>query len=255
MRKCADRGLERWAGKVAVVTGASSGIGRALVRQLSLAKLRVAGVARRHQRLEELAEELPSGQFLPLSFDLRQPGASKAAFVELRKAWGGCDVLVNNAGLGHQAPLTEDHIEAWQEMLELNVLALSACTYEAISDMRCRGDDGHVIHVSSMAAHRVPPGSGMYSATKYAVRALTEALRQELREAKSKIRVTAISPGFVETEFAAHYFRSDEKAREIYSHIKVLSADDVADAIVYALGCPPHMQIHDLLIRPRDQQS
>lgn len=143
--------------------------------------------------------------------------------------------------------------EAWREMLEVNVLALCVCTREAVRDMRERGDVGHVIHVSSMAAHRVPPGSGVYSATKFAVRSLTEGLRQELRALGSGIRVTSVSPGYVETEFAERYHRSGEKARKTYSPFKVLEDVDVADAIAWVLGTPPHMQVHDVLIRPTDQ--
>ena len=129
------------------------------------------------------------------------------------------------------------------------------CTREAVADMRRRGDDGHVVHVSSMAAHRVPPGSGMYSASKYAVRALTEALRQELRAAGSQIRVGAVSPGFVETEFAARYSKSDEAAQETYGQFKVLEPGDVAEAVKYLLSTPPHVQVHDILMRPRDQPT
>ena len=140
-------------------------------------------------------------------------------------------------------------------MLEVNVLALCVCPREAISDMRRRGDDGHVIHVSSMAGHRVPGGSGVYSATKYAVRSLTEGLRMELRGMGSRIRVGSLSPGYVETEFAAHYHKSEDTARETYARFKVLEATDMADAIVYMLACPAHMQVHDLLVRPTDQPS
>jgi NADP-dependent 3-hydroxy acid dehydrogenase YdfG len=121
--------------------------------------------------------------------------------------------------------------------------------------MRKRDDDGHVFHISSMSAHRVPSGSGVYSATKYAVRSLTEGLRLELREQQSQIRVTAISPGYVETEFAAVYHKSEEAAAQTYSQFKVLEADDIANSVVYALGSPPHMQVHDILIRPTHQAS
>src|SRR5690606_13402210 len=144
--------------------------------------------------------------------DLRDERAIDALFSAVRERFGGVDVLVNNAGLGRAAPPTSGATEHWREMLELNVLAPCICTREAIRDMRARGADGHVIHVSSMAAHRVPAGSGVYSATKFAVRSLTEGLRQELRELKSGIRVTAISPGFVETEFAERYHGSADAA-------------------------------------------
>ena len=100
----------------------------------------------------------------------------------------------------------------WREMLEVNVLALCICTREAIADMRKRGDDGHIVHIASMAAYRVPLRSGVYSATKFAVRSLTEGLRCELRAAKSGIRISAVSPGFVETEFAGVYAKGDAAA-------------------------------------------
>lgn len=244
--------MERWRGKTALITGASSGIGAATARLLAQAGMRVAAAARRTERLEALRSE---GEVLPLTVDLRDPVAIARMFSTVREAWGGVDVLVNNAGLGRIAPLMSGETEAWREMLEVNVLALCVCTREAIEDMRRRGDRGHVIHISSMSAHRVPGGSGVYSATKFAVRSLTEGLRQELREAESKIRVTAISPGFVETEFAERYHGDAAKAAETYGRYKVLESIDIARAVEYALAAPDHMQVHDLLIRPTDQPS
>ena len=246
-------GMQRWNGKVALVTGASAGIGAAVARELAEAGMRVAVCARRMDRLEELAKTLPHAEVLPLVVDLRDPIQISAAFDRVREHFGGVDVLVNNAGLGHSAPLVSGDTEEWREMLEVNVLALCVCTREAVAQMRQRGDDGHVIHISSMAAHRVPPASGVYSATKFAVRALTEALRQELRELKSKIRVSAVSPGYVETEFAAHYHKSEDAARETYGRFKVLEPGDVAQAVRYVLASPEHVQVHDVLMRPRDQ--
>jgi NADP-dependent 3-hydroxy acid dehydrogenase YdfG len=249
--------MERWAGRVALVTGASAGIGRATARRLAQGGMKLVLAARRAERLDALAEELAGegAEVFAQPTDLRDPGAIDALFEATRARFGGVDVLINNAGLGHAAPLTSGDTEAWREMLEVNVLALCVCTREAVKDMRARGDDGHVIHVSSMAAHRVPGGSGVYSATKYAVRSLTEGLRQELRALGSAIRVSAISPGFVETEFAARYHRSEEKARETYSRFKVLEDADVAEAIAFTLAAPPHMQVHDILVRPTDQPS
>jgi NADP-dependent 3-hydroxy acid dehydrogenase YdfG len=246
--------MERWKGRVALVTGASSGIGRAIARALVGAGMKVAVCARRAERLDELNAEL-GGDLLTQPTDLRDPDAIAALFAALRERWGGVDVLVNNAGLGHDAPLSSGDTEQWREMLEVNVLALCVCTREALADMRARGDDGHVLHISSMSAHRVPGGSGVYSATKFAVRSLTEGLRKELRELGSNVRVTAISPGFVETGFAAHYHQSEAKARETYSRYKVLEPGDVADSVLYALSAPPHVQIHDVLMRPTAQIS
>jgi len=246
--------MERWRDRVALVTGASSGIGEATARRLSADGLRVVLAARREERLERLAEALP-GDAMVCPVDLRDVASIEGLFEAVRGRWGGVDVLVNNAGLGRMAPLTSGDAEAWREMLEVNVLALCVCTREAVKDMRARGDVGHVLHVSSMAAHRVPSGSGVYSATKYAVRSLTEGLRQELRELGSGIRVSAISPGFVETEFAAVYHGDAEAAAETYGRFKVLEAGDVADAVAWALAAPPHMQVHDILIRPTAQIS
>jgi len=178
-----------------------------------------------------------------------------AEFTAARERFGGVDVLVNNAGLGHAGPLAKGEVEQWREMLEVNVLGLCICTREALADMRARGGRGQIIHIGSMAGQRVPAGAGLYAATKHAVRALTESLRMELREAGDPIRVGEICPGFVETGFAAHYLKSDVKARETYSQFKVLEAGDVAEAVVYMLACPDHVQVHDILMRPTVQPT
>jgi NADP-dependent 3-hydroxy acid dehydrogenase YdfG len=187
--------------------------------------------------------------------DLRDTAAIESLFDRVRNEWGGVDILINNAGLGRRAPLSSGSTEKWREMLEVNVLALCVCTREAVTDMRARGDRGHVVHIASMASHRVPAGSGVYSATKYAVRSLTEGLRLELREAESKIRVSAISPGFVETEFAEVYHGRPEAAQETYGRFTVLQPEDVADAVAYVVSAPEHVQVHDMLIRPTEQPS
>lgn len=251
----ATDGMQRWRGRVALVTGASSGIGRATAELLSRAGMKVAVCARRAERLEELREALGGNDAMALVADLRNMADLDGLFAAIRAHWGGVDVLVNNAGLGRHAPLVSGDTERWREMLEVNVLALSVCTREAISDMRRRGDEGHVVHVSSMAAHRVPPQSGIYAATKFAVRALTEGLRQELRELGSKIRVSAISPGFVETEFAVRWNDDEAAARRTYGRYKVLEPVDVADAVRWVLSVPPHVQVHDVLLRPREQTN
>ena len=141
------------------------------------------GAARRP--LAELGDEL-GGETIVAPADLRDEAAILSVFERIRSAWGGVDVLVNSGGLGRSAPLLEGPVEAWREMLQVNVLGISICTKLAVEDMRRRGDCGHVFHISSMSAHRVPGGSGMYAASKFAVRALTEALRKELRHAGSK---------------------------------------------------------------------
>lgn len=249
--------MKRWKGRTALVTGASSGIGRAVAIALARAGMRVAICARREHRIRRLADEIAAGpdDVLARKVDLRDELQILELFRVIEQRWGGVDVLVNNAGLGHLSPLCSGKTEHWREMLEINVLALCVCTREALRQMEVRGQEGHVIHISSMAAHRVPPGSGVYSATKFAVRSLTEGLRQELRAKGSPIRVTAISPGFVETEFAARFHNSEEKAREIYGQLEVLRPEEIADAVTYVLSQPPHVQVHDILVRPTDQQN
>lgn len=251
--------VERWRGRVALVTGASSGIGQAIAERLAITEgMKVAICARRSDRLAELRKAIRAlrsdAEVLPIACDLRDEAAILTMFQAIRARFGGVDVLINNAGVGLRAPLLSGTTEHWRTMLELNVLALCICTREAIADMRARGDAGHVVHIASMASHRVPPGSGVYSASKFAVRSLTEGLRLELREAGSDIRVTAISPGYVETEFAQNYAHGDpEHARATYSRFPVLQGADVADMVAYALRAPAHVQIHDLLVRPTRQ--
>lgn len=242
---------------VALVTGASSGIGRAIALRLAKGGYRVAVCARRKDKLENLTDEIRDlGTDVQIyQTDLRQEPQILDMFESIRQDWGGVNVLVNNAGLGHKQPLIDGDTDAWREMLDVNVLALCICTREAIRDMQARGGNGHVIHLSSMSGHRVPPGGGMYAASKFAVRALTEGLRQELRAAASNVRISSISPGFVETEFAEKYSQSAERAREIYSRYPVLQPDDIAEAVWFMLSQPDHVQIHDVLLRPTQQVS
>ena len=249
--------MARWAGRTALVTGASSGIGAAITRRLLAEGMNLVACARGSDRVAAvLALADPGGErSLALACDVRDEAAVQAAFARARERFGGVDVLVNNAGLGHAGPLAEGTVAAWREMLDVNILGLCLCTREAIADMRARAARGQIIHIGSMAGQRVPPGAGLYAATKHAVRALTESLRLELRAAGDPIRVGEISPGFVETGFAEHFHKSADKARETYSQFKVLESEDVAEGVVYMLACPDHVQVHDILMRPTDQPT
>ena len=243
------------AGKTAVVTGASSGIGTETARALAAAGAALTLAARRADRLARLAAEL-GGEVAVQPTDMRREEDILRLFAVARERFGGVDILVNNAGLGRAAPLGSAPTELWREMLEVNVLGLAIATREAIQDMERRGAAGHVVHVASLAAHRVPgPESGMYAATKFAVRALTEALRQELRARKSPIRVTAVSPGHVFTEFADVFTGTPGAQAALDSRFKILEPRDVAEAIVWVLTRPPHMEVHDLLVRPTAQKN
>ena len=239
---------------VALITGASAGIGAALATALADRGARLVLTARRADRLAALAERLP-GEVLTVPADLRDEGALLDVFAAARSRFGGVDLLINNAGLGHPAPLSSGPTDHWRQMWEVNVLALCIASREAIADMRARGDRGHIVHISSMAAHRVPPNSAFYSATKFAVRSLTEGLRQELQSAGSAIRVSAISPGYVQTEFAAHFHQSEEAAAAVYARFPPLQPEDVVSAVLYAIGQPLHVAVHDVLLRPRAQPN
>ena len=243
------------AGKTAVVTGASSGIGTETARALAAAGAALTLAARRADRLARLAAEL-GGEVAVQPTDMRREEDILRLFAVARERFGGVDILVNNAGLGRAAPLGSAPTELWREMLEVNVLGLAIATREAIQDMERRGVAGHVVHVASMAAHRVPgPESGMYAATKFAVRALTEGLRQELRARESPIRVSAVSPGHVLTEFADVFTGRPGAQAAIDRRFKILESRDVAEAIVWVLTRPPHMEVHDLLVRPTAQRN
>lgn len=211
--------------------------------------------ARRGDRLNQLADQLrqDGAEVLVQPADLRQESDILSVFSALRQQWGGVDILINNAGLGKNEPLMTGSTEAWREMLEVNVLALCICTREAIKDMQGRGDRGHIVHISSLSGHRVPSISGLYSGTKFAVRSLTEGMRQELHAIGSDIRISSLSPGYVETEFAEKFYQSAEKAQETYSRFPILQPEDIAEAVGYILTQPLHVQVHDILLRPLKQ--
>ena len=240
-------------GKSIVVTGASSGIGAAVVRALAGEGARLTIGARRLDRLDALAREL-GGDVVAAATDMRVEADVVRLVATARERFGGVDALVNNAGLGRQAPVSSAATELWREMLETNVLGLLIATREAVQDMERRGVAGHVVHVSSMAGHRVPgPDSGVYAATKFAVRAITEGLRQELRGRKSPIRVSSVSPGYVDTDFTQVFVGPGRAPQP--RDTRALDAADVARAIVWVLTQPPHMEVHDVLVRPTGQRN
>ncbi|PZO17265.1 MAG: short-chain dehydrogenase [Leptolyngbya foveolarum] len=241
---------------VAIVTGASSGIGLAIARRLAADGYDLAICARREDKLAKAADMLRRQDINVLSqtVDLRNEAQILDFFAAVNAKWGQLDVLINNAGLGHKESLMAGKTAAWREMLEVNVLALCICTREAISLMQ-PANSGHILHVSSMSGHRVPAITGVYSASKFAVRSLTETLRRELRAANSNIRISSVSPGIVETEFAEKYHQSAEQAEKTYGQFPVLQAVDIANAIAYALSQPEHVEVNDILIRPTQQTS
>lgn len=241
---------------IALVTGASSGIGYAIARRLAAMGYDLAICARRQDRLDEAKAQLIRQEVNVLAqpVDLAQESQILDFFAAVEKRYGRLNVMVNNAGLGHKASLLDGSTDDWRNMLEVNVLALSICTREAIQLMQLNDTAGHIVHISSMSGHRVP-GMSMYAATKFAVRALTEGLRKELRAADSPIRVSSISPGIVETEFAQQYHQDPEQAKAVYNQFPVLQPTDIANAVAYAIEQPDHVQVHDILLRPTQQTT
>ncbi|XP_073674196.1 dehydrogenase/reductase SDR family member 11-like [Garra rufa] len=253
--------MDRWKGRVALVTGASMGIGAAIAKSLVQHGLKVVGCARNVEQIETLAAECArsafSGTLIPYKCDLSVEIEILSMFTWIKDQHKGVDVCINNAGLAHPEPLLSGKTSGWRDMMDVNVLALSVCTRETYQSMKERKvDDGHIININSICGHRVPNNAKghFYSASKYAVTALTESLRQELREAKSHMRATSISPGLVETEIHYRSFRKNpEKAAAMCKSIKFLQTDDIANAVVYALSAPPHVQIGDIQMRPVEQ--
>ncbi|XP_068765745.1 gametogenetin-binding protein 2 isoform X2 [Struthio camelus] len=212
---------------------------------------------------QKLAAECQSagypGTLIPYKCDLSNEEEILSMFSAIKTLHQGVDVCINNAGLARPEPLLSGKTEGWRTMIDVNVMAVSICTREAYQSMKERNiDDGHIININSMNGHSVVPQSVVhfYSATKYAVTALTEGLRQELREAKTHIRATCISPGLVETGFAFKLHDNDpERAAATYESIRCLKAEDMANAVIYVLSAPPHVQIGDIQMRPTEQIS
>ncbi|HKI98227.1 MAG TPA: SDR family NAD(P)-dependent oxidoreductase [bacterium] len=241
--------LERWHGKVALVTGASAGIGHAVALALAGIGMRVAITARRAERLETLRNELTAhgAEVLAVAADLATPQGPGEVFARVRETWGGVDVLVNNAGLGHRVPVSEADWEHLQPLLDLNVRAATLCMQEALRDMQGK-QDAAIINVSSVAGHRVPPGHGatFYAATKHALKAITDGLRMELVRKHSPVKIGMLSPGMVESEF---HDVATPGGRAGGYEFPPLKAEDIADALLYMLSVPRRVQIHDIVLR------
>ena len=232
--------------RIAVVTGASSGIGEATVRLLRKQGLEVVAGARREDRLRGLAKEC-GARWMRLDVTDQQ---SVDAFVS---GLNECDILVNNAGgafgLAAAAQANDDD---WRRMYETNVLGTVRMT-RALLPLLERGGDGHIVNVTSIAGFEVYPGGAGYTAAKHAQRALTRTLRLELLG--KPVRVTEIAPGLVETEFSLVRLGNAELASAVYAGMTPLTAHDVADCIAWAVTRPAHVNVDEIVVRPRDQAT
>jgi NADP-dependent 3-hydroxy acid dehydrogenase YdfG len=243
------------AGKVALVTGASSGIGEATAVALAEAGAAVAVGARRTDRLDALATRLRDGggQVLPLELDVTREDACRAAVDRAREELGGLDVLVNNAGVMLLGSIVGADTEDWRRMVDTNVLGLMYMTHAAVDGMVEQGS-GDIVNVSSVAGRTARKGAGVYNASKWAVNAFSESLRQEVTG--RGVRIGLVEPGAVDTELTDHITQPEAKAASVrmYTSMRSLQAEDVARAVLYLVTQPPHVAVNEVLVRPTDQE-
>ena len=241
-------------GKVVVVTGASSGIGEATAEALAAEGAAVVVAARREERLEALTKRIEEagGRVLAATCDVTDEAQAHGLIRKAEDEFGRVDILVNNAGVMLLSTVGKGLSEEWRRMFDVNVLGLLYTTAAAIDTMKRQGG-GHLVNVSSVAGRKVTrDSSGVYAGSKFAVGAISEGLRQELLE--DNIRVTIVEPGAVATELTDHI--TDEDARESLSgllNLEILQAEDIANAIVYAVTQPERVSVNEILIRPTQQ--
>ena len=242
-------------GKIALVTGASSGIGEATALALAEEGANIAIVARRRDRLEALAEKISAlgSEALVIIGDISNADEAQAAVEKTKSKWQRLDILVNNAGVMLLGPIDGAHIEDWQKMMNINVLGLMYCTHAAVPIMK-EQKSGHIVNISSVAGRIARAGSSGYNASKWAVGAFSEALRQEV--CGDRVRVTLIEPGMTLTELTDHITNDDVRAaaKSRATQIQALKSEDVAAAIMYAVTQAWHVNVNEILIRPTEQQ-
>jgi NADP-dependent 3-hydroxy acid dehydrogenase YdfG len=233
-------------GKIALVTGASSGIGFAIAEALIARGVTVFGLCRR-------IGKLPDGAF-PVSCDLRNPERIAHAFEIVDHATDHLDLLVNNAGRAYLSSLIDGDPAEMDEMWEVNVRALVHCSQQALKRFPSTG--GRIVNVSSLSGHRVPPTGGFYAPTKFAVRGITESLRHELKLADSPHQVSSVSPGFVETPLVDDYFKGrEQELAAVKASLQMLTAADVAREVLHIAEAPPHVEIGDITLRSVQQKD
>lgn len=243
------------AGRVALITGASSGIGEATAKALASAGATVALAARRKERLDALVRSIQArgGKAFAIVADFGKESQAQRAVAETQAHYGRLDILVNNAGVMYLEPVAEADLARWRKMLELNVLGLIAATQAALGGMRQRRD-GHIVNIASTAGRIANPNAAGYSASKFGVVGFSEALRREVY--KDNIRVSVIEPGLVETELREHIAHADTQTaiNAWAASVRQLQSADVANAIVYCVSQPDHVCINEILMRPTDQE-
>ena len=241
--------------KVAIVTGASSGIGYATALALSRSGAKVAAGARRMDRLESLRNEISKNgeEVFVQKLDVTIKSECDALADAVLKKWGTIDILINNAGLQPLSFFKSLKVEEWDKMIDVNIRGVFYCTAAVIPTMMNK-NSGHIVNISSMAGRVVYPSGSVYCATKHAVTAFSEGLRQEFSQ-RSNIRVTCIEPGVVATELMeAITDKALEKYVERTRQMEALQAEDIANAIMFAVEAPRHVNVNEILIRPMTQE-
>ncbi len=247
----------RMSGKRVVVTGASSGIGAACAEAFARAGANLLLVARRRERLEQLAGHVGDEcgvEVVTVGLDVRDREAVGVWAAALQQEWASPDVLVNSAGLARGIePLQAGSVDDWDEMVDTNVKGLLYVTRALLPGMVARGS-GHVINIGSIAGHEVYPGGNVYCATKHAVAAINRGLAIDLLG--TGVRTSSVDPGMVETEFSEVRFHGDvERAAGVYRGIEPLSAIDVAEAVLFCATRPAHANVRELVLMPTAQAS
>jgi NADP-dependent 3-hydroxy acid dehydrogenase YdfG len=239
-------------GRVAVVTGASSGIGEATARALAAAGYRVALLARRRDRISALADELGHGS-IAIAADVTNRDSIVAAAGRVQAELGGADVLVNNAGVMLLGPFDTEQRDDYRQMIEVNLLGAITATEVFLDQLKTGADTrgGDIVNVSSVAGRTARAGNGVYAATKWGMNGWSESLRQELLP---DVRVTLIEPGVVATELPQHITHGEtrEGVQAMYDKAEV-TADDIAEIIAFTLNRPRHLAINEVLVRPAGQ--
>lgn len=243
--------------KIALITGATSGIGKASAEKFAQNGFNIIITGRREDRLKILVEELESKykiQVLALSFDVRKKAEVEGTIEGLNEGWGKINVLVNNAGLALDlSPVQDGDFDNWDTMIDTNIKGLLYMS-KLVANMMIKNGSGHIINIGSIAGKEAYPNGNVYCATKHAVDGLTKAMRLDLF--KHGIRVSQIAPGAVETEFSeVRFFGDTETAENVYKGYEPLTAMDVAESIYFVASQPAHVNINDLLIMPMAQAN
>ncbi|HTZ85826.1 MAG TPA: SDR family NAD(P)-dependent oxidoreductase [Solirubrobacteraceae bacterium] len=240
-------------GQVVAVTGASSGIGEATALACADAGAALALGARRSERIEALARRIAEegGRAIAVQTDVGDEQQARAFVERTKQELGRIDVLVNNAGVMLLGPILGAPTEEWRQMIHANVYGVLYCTHAALPLM-AEQKSGHIVNVSSVAGRFAREGSGVYNLTKFGVGAFSESLRQE--GVRYGVRVTLIEPGAVATELSGHN-RPEilEQIKQVFAEVEPLTAEDIANAVLYAIGQPPNVSVNEVLVRPRGQ--